>query len=122
MSRLESGIRITLKFYEAFNHHDVAGMMQLMSDDCIFEHSEHAPDGVVYSGKKAVARFWQDFFLESPHAHIEIEEIFGFGFRCVARWRYDWEDAEGTEGYIRGVDIFRIKKGSICGMFSYIKG
>lgn len=122
MSRLESGIRISLEFYEAFNRHDVAGMMQLMSDDCIFEYSEPAPDGVVYLGKEAGARFWQDFFLESPHAHIEIEEIFGLGFRCVARWRYDWVDAAGTGIHVRGVDIFRIKQGSICEMFSYIKG
>ena len=76
MSKLESGIRVVLEFNEAFNRHDVAGMMQLMSDDCIFENSDPAPDGAVYSGKEVVTQFWQDFFRESPHAHIEIEEIF----------------------------------------------
>jgi len=54
MSRIESAMRVTLAFYEAFNRHDVAGMMQLMSEDCIFENSEPAPDGVVYSGNDSI--------------------------------------------------------------------
>ncbi len=122
MSRLESAIRVVLEFNEAFNRHDVAGMMQLMSDDCVFENTDPAPDGAVYSGKEVVTQFWQDFFRESPHAHIEIEEIFGFGIRCVMRWRYDWVDAVGKKGHVRGVDIFQVKNGSICEKLSYVKG
>ena len=76
LSRSESAIRVVLEFNEAFNRHDVAGMMQLMSDDCICENSDPAPDGAVYSGKVVVTQFWQDYFRESPNAHIEIEEIF----------------------------------------------
>jgi predicted SnoaL-like aldol condensation-catalyzing enzyme len=122
MSKLESALRVVLEFYEAFNHHDVAGMMQLMSDDCILENSEPAPDGAVFSGKEAVSRFWQGFFREPPHAHIEIEEIFGLGERCIMRWRYGWEDRGGEKGHIRGVDIFRVKNDSICEKLSYVKG
>jgi hypothetical protein len=33
MSRLESAMRLVLAFNEAFNRHDVAGMLQLMSDE-----------------------------------------------------------------------------------------
>lgn len=74
------------------------------------------------SRKEAVTRFWEDFFRQSPHAHIEIEEIFGLGFRCVMRWRYTWVDAEGKPGHVRGVDIYRIKEGRICEKLSYVKG
>ena len=122
MSRLESVIRIVLAFNEAFNRHDVSGMMELTSDDCIFENAFPAPDGDVYSGKEAVTRFWQDFFRESPQAHMEIEEIFGAGIRCIMRWRYTWVDMEGNQGHVRGVDIFRVKNGFICEMRSYVKG
>jgi predicted SnoaL-like aldol condensation-catalyzing enzyme len=122
LSRLESAIRVVLEFNEAFNRHDVAGMMQLSSDDCVFENTDPAPDGAVYSGKKVVTQFWQDFFRESPHAHIEIEEIFGLGIRCIMRWRYDWVDVAGKKGHVRGVDIFRVKNGSICEKLSYVKG
>jgi ketosteroid isomerase-like protein len=122
MSRLESAIRIILEFNEAFNRHDVTGMMQHMSDDCVFENTAPAPDGTMYSGKEAVTQFLQDFFRESPHAQIEIEEIFGLGLRCIMRWRYNWVDAEGKKGHVRGVDIFQVRDGFIYKKLSYIKG
>ncbi|MEW6239186.1 MAG: nuclear transport factor 2 family protein [Chloroflexota bacterium] len=122
MTRLETAIRIVLEFNEAFNRHDVAGMMRLMSDDCVFENTNPAPDGTVYSGKDAVTQFWQDFFRESPQAHIEIEEIFSLGLRCVMRWKYTWVDAAGKKGRVRGVDIFKIKDGLISEKLSYVKG
>jgi predicted SnoaL-like aldol condensation-catalyzing enzyme len=122
MSKIESSMRIVLDFNEAFNHHDVAGMMKLMSEDCIFENTSPAPDGTIYSGKEAVTRFWQDFFRESPRAHIEIEEIFGMGLRCIMRWKYEWVDEAGQKGHVRGVDIFQVKEGVITEKLSYVKG
>lgn len=122
LSRLELAIRVVLEFNEAFNRHDVAGMMRLLSDDCVFENTSPAPDGTVYSGKEAVTQFWLDFFHESPQAHIEIEEIFGLGIRCTMRWRYDWVDGAGKKGHVRGVDIFQLKNGFICQKLSYVKG
>lgn len=122
MSKLESAMRVVMEFNNAFNRHDVAGMMQLMSDDCIFENTYPAPDGMVYSGKEAVTRFWQDFFRDSPQAHIEIEDIFGFGERCVMRWKYSWVDASGGSGHVRGVDIFRVVNRAIREKLSYVKG
>lgn len=122
MSRLESAARIVLEFNEAFNRHDVAGMMHLMSDNCIFQNTSPAPDGTAYAGKEAVTQFWEDFFRESPQARIEIEEIFGFGNRCVMRWIYKWVDAAGQNGHVRGVDIFQIRDGLIYEKLSYVKG
>ena len=98
MSRLESAIRVVLEFNAAFNRHDVAGMMQLISDDCVFENTTPTPDGAVYSGREAVTQYWQNFLRESPEAHIKIEEIFGLGMRCVMRWRHDWVDVAGQKG------------------------
>ena len=122
MDRFEAGVRQVIAFNEAFNRHDVADMMALMSSDCVFENTAPAPDGMVYQGKEAVNRFWQDFFSESPQAHIKIEEAFGFGNRVVVRWRYDWVDTGGQPGHVRGVDLFRIQKGLICEKLSYVKG
>ncbi|MBK8987753.1 MAG: nuclear transport factor 2 family protein [Chloroflexi bacterium] len=122
MARIESAIRVVLAFNEALNRHDVAAMMLLLSDDCIFENTQPTPDGAVYSGKEAISQFWQEFFRASPQAHMEIEEIFGFGVRCVTRWRYDWVDAAGEKGHVRGADLFQVKHGFICEKLSYVKG
>ena len=122
MSKVESALRIVLDFNDAFNRHDVAAMMQFMSDDCIFENTHPAPDGTVYAGKEAVTRFWQDFFRESPSAHIKIKEIFGLGDHCIMRWKYSWVDEAGVKGHVRGVDIFQIREGLIREKLSYVKG
>jgi predicted SnoaL-like aldol condensation-catalyzing enzyme len=122
MSKVEAATRTVLQFNDAFNQHDVAGMMPLMSDDCVFENTHPAPDGTVYSGKEAVTQFWQEFFNESSQAHIDIEEIFGLGERCVMRWKYSWVDEAGNKGHVRGVDIFKVRDNLICEKFSYVKG
>ena len=122
MSKIESGIRTVLAFNQAFNRHDVSGLMQLMSEDCLFEDTHPAPDGAVYRGKSAVTEYWQDFFEQSPKAHIEIEDIYGFGERCIMRWKYEWVEASGEKGHVRGVDLFRVKDGSIHEKLSYVKG
>ena len=117
MSKVEAGIRIVLEFNDAFNRHDVDGMMRLMSEDCVFENTAPAPDGTVYSGKESVTQFWREFFHESQQAHIDIEDIFGMGYRCVMRWKYTWVD-----GHVRGVDIFKVEEGLIREKLSYVKG
>lgn len=122
LSQLEEPIRIVLAFNDALNRHDVAGMMQLMTEDCVFENTNPPPEGSMYSGKAAVTQFWQDFFQQSPHAHIEIEEIFGVGARCVMRWRYEWVDRSGRQGHVRGVDLYQVRDNLICEKLSYVKG
>jgi ketosteroid isomerase-like protein len=122
LSKIESAMRLVLEFNEAFNRHDVGGMMKLMSGDCIFENTHPAPDGTRFSGKETVTKFWEEFFRESPHARIEIEEIFGMGSRCIMRWRYEWTDAVGQKGHVRGVDVFKVEDGLIVEKLSYVKG
>lgn len=119
---MNSIIRTVLDFNDAFNQHDVAGMMHFMSDDCIFENTYPAPNGTTYAGKESVTRFWESFFRESPQSHIEIEEIFGWDERCIMRWKYNWVESGGATGHVRGVDIFRVTNGFICEKLSYVKG
>lgn len=122
MAKVESALRVVLAFNEAFNRHDVAEMMQLVSDDCTFEGSGPAPDGTVCSGKEAVTSYWQAFFRASPNVKVEIEDILGIADRCIMRWNRNWLDEDGDERHIRGTDIFRLRDGVIYEQFSYIKG
>lgn len=121
MSRLEAGVRVVLEFIEAANRHDIAGIVQIMSDDCTFESAGPAPDGTAYSGREAISQFWQEFFRRSPDARIEIEEIFGFGMQCVLRWRCDEMEGSGQTSHLRGLDLFQVQNGLICEQLSYVK-
>lgn len=122
MSKIETAPRLVLEFNAALNRRDVAGMLRLLAGDCVLESPDPAPDGTVYAGKDAVAGYWRDRFAASPQAHVKIEEIAGFGIRCIARWRYDWVDTDGNSRYIRGVDIFYVKDKVISKIQSYVKG
>lgn len=122
LEKIETAMRVVLAFNEALNRHDVPAMMQLMSEDCLFENTTPAPDGTVYKGKETVRRFWEEFFKHSPQARIEVEEIFGMGERCVMRWKYFWVDEQGNSGHVRGVDVYRVRDGKICEKLSYVKG
>jgi predicted SnoaL-like aldol condensation-catalyzing enzyme len=120
--RAESGDQASLllleRFNRALNAHDVAAMMELMGEGCVFENTHPPPDGERLEGQAAVAAFWQAFFAAAPAANIRIEELFVAGERAVQRWRYSWNEQE----YICGVDIFRLEGGKIAEKLSYVKG
>jgi ketosteroid isomerase-like protein len=109
------------RFNEAFNRHDVDGIMAHMTDDCVFENTRPAPDGSRVEGQAAVRSFWTNFFQRSPQARFETEEVFEAGDRCVVRWRYEWV-REGVAGHVRGVDVFRVRDGKVAEKLSYVKG
>ncbi len=122
MSKLEASIRTVLAFNEACNRHDVAALVQLLGEDCVYEHHHPAPDGTLLEGKEPVAQYWKQLFQASPQVHIAIEEIFSLGERCIMRWSRRWEDSEGQKAYLRGVDIFRVRQGTIREQLSFVKG
>jgi ketosteroid isomerase-like protein len=109
------------RFNEAFNRHDVEGIMQCMTADCVFENTRPAPDGTRLVGQAAVRRFWEEFFARSPQARFDTEDLFAAGDRCVVRWTYHWVRQEKT-GHVRGVDVFRVRNGRVAEKFSYVKG
>jgi hypothetical protein len=38
------------------------------------------------------------------------------------RWRYAWRETSGASGHIRGVDVYRLRRGRIAEKLSYVKG
>lgn len=124
-NKMDSQSQITLetinKFNAAFNLHDVDAIMDLMTEDCIFENTRPVPDGERFEGQDKVRTFWVQMFERSPQARFETEEIFAAGDRCVVRWIYHWMK-EGKPGHIRGVDVFKVRDGKVSEKFSYVKG
>ena len=104
------------RFGAAFDRHDVDAMMAAMTEDCVFE-STAPPDGARYEGAAAVRGAWREFFATSPGAAFETEEQFASSDRVVIRWRYSFPG-----GYVRGVDLFRVRGGLVAEKLSYVKG
>jgi hypothetical protein len=104
------------RFAAAFDSRDVDAVMATMTDDCIFESTD-PPAGRRHQGKAAVRAAWTEFFRASGGARFEAEEQFAVDDRMVVRWRYTWGD-----GYVRGVDVFRVRDGLVAEKLSYVKG
>ena len=121
-SETRSTLEAVRRFNEAFNRHDVDGVMAAMSEDCVFENTCPPPDGERHVGLVSVRKIWESFFSSSPDASFTTEDIFAAKDRCVVRWRYDWTSKDGTPGHIRGVDIFRIRDGKVAEKLAYVKG
>ena len=121
MNKVESAMRIALAFRDAFNKQDLENMMQLFSDDCIIETYHPAPDGKTIIGKEALSQYWQDVFNTNPDMHLDIEEIFGFGDRCIMRWKLCRKGGEEQDVYLRGVDVFKTKNDLISEKYAYGK-
>ncbi|HJQ41597.1 MAG TPA: nuclear transport factor 2 family protein [Jatrophihabitantaceae bacterium] len=117
MTRTETATLTALeRFNEAFARRDVDAVMAAMTADCVFE-STTPPDGDRYAGAAAVREAWTDFFAASGDAVFETEEQIACGDRVVTRWRYTWAD-----GFVRGVDVLRVRDGLIAEKLSYVKG
>ena len=117
-----STLEAVRRFNEAFDRHDVDGVMAAMTDDCVFENTCPAPDGERYEGREAVRAFWERFFSSSADSRFTAEETFAAGDRCIVRWRYDWTGDDGVPGHVRGVDIFRVRDGKVAEKLAYVKG
>ncbi len=113
---------VVSRFNDAFNRHDVDAIMALMTDDCVFENTSPAPNGQRYEGQDGVRAFWEGMFASTPDAHFDAEEMFAAGDRCTVRWRYTYTAPDGTQGHIRGVDVFRIRHGKVAEKLAYVKG
>jgi cation diffusion facilitator family transporter len=109
------------RFNDAFNRHDVDGVMAAMTDDCVFENTS-PPEGKRFEGAPAVRGAWEEFFAASPSAHFDAEDVIVNGDRCVVQWRYSWDNDDGTKGHIRGVDVIRVRDGKVAEKFAYVKG
>ena len=118
-SRTRATLDVIDRFNDAFNRHDVDGVMALMTDTCVFESTFPAPDGERYEGQTAVRAFWERFFASAPRALFEAEEIFGAGDRAVVRWIFRWDD---QGGHVRGVDVMKVRDGKVAEKFAYVKG
>lgn len=110
------------RFSAAFGSGDVDAIMSLMTDDCVFEATGPAPDGVRREGAEAVRAVWDDLFGNTPGAAFTEEESFVCGDRGLLRWRFDWAGDDGSSGHVRGADVLRFRDGKVCEKLSYVKG
>jgi ketosteroid isomerase-like protein len=111
-----SPLEIVSAFGEAWANHDLESALEFITDDCVFDNTDPAPDGTKYVGRDAIRKAWAPIF-EDPTSRFDAEETFTMGDRVIQRWRYSW-----SNGHVRGVDVYRIRDGLVAEKLSYVKG
>ena len=103
-------------FGAAWADHDLDAALALITDDCVFDATGPAPDGVRHVGRDEIRAAWKPIF-DDVGSRFEAEATFACGDRVVQLWRYSWAD-----GHVRGVDVFRVDGDRIAEKLSYVKG
>ena len=124
MSLSRQGIQNALKHWnQAWNQHDLDGVMALFHDDVLFENWT----GAKVKGKGALRKAWQPWFTNHGGFQFTEEETFidEIAQKVLYRWALDWpsfeKPHEGRRENRRGVDVLHFKDGKIIKKLSYSK-
>ena len=108
---------------QAFNDHDLEGVLDFMHDEIIFEHWNAG----VITGKDNLRKVWTHWFGNDGNFKFTLEKLFiderlqGITFS----WQLDWPSAEkkyaGQAESRKGMDIMQLKDGKIFLKNTYSK-
>jgi taurine dehydrogenase small subunit len=100
--------------FDAFNRHDVDGVMTHFADDCVFYTVGGAE---VYGGKvegaKAIAAAFSGVWAGMTDAHWDHHSHFVQGDRAVSEWTFSGTGADGMRVEAQGADLFTLRDGMI---------
>ena len=109
-------------FADAFNAHDIDGIMTRMSDDCVFEASSGPDvDGQKFIGQEQVRSAFLDVFATFPDAHWDNPRHFFSQTRGFTEWVFSGTKKDGTKVEVTSCDLFTFKNGKITVKNSYRK-
>jgi ketosteroid isomerase-like protein len=109
-------------FADAFNAHDLEGIMSHMTDDCVFQASGGPDvDGAQFRGQRDVRKAFEDVFLTFPDARWNHPRHFVSGDRGFSEWTFTGTRADGTRVEVAGCDLFTFRDGKISAKNSFRK-
>lgn len=101
-------------FGDAWNRHDIDGLMSFMSDDCVFQ-SAAGPDacGTRFVGTAAVRKAFEAAWETIKDAQWENGQYFAQGDSGVSQWTFTGTAPDGSRIETDGVDLFTFRDGKI---------
>jgi len=107
---------VVAEFGATWDRQDLDAALAMLTDDCVFEATGPAPDGVRHVGRDEIGAAWKAIF-DDPSSHFDVEATYVSGDRVIQLWRYRWDG-----GHIRGIDVFRVDGDRIAEKLAYVKG
>jgi steroid delta-isomerase-like uncharacterized protein len=114
---------ILVNHIEAWNRHDLEGLMALFAEDCVFE-SSGGPDvcGSRFEGHSAVKQAFADVFASMPDAHWGDgrHHVISPGY-AVSEWTLTGTLSDGRRLEVNGCDFLTVHDEKITKKNSYRK-
>lgn len=111
------------KWNQAWDNHDLEGVMELFHEDIEFDNWT----GGKARGKKALREAWRPWFANHGGFRFQEEDTFidEPGQKALYQWELSWPSMEkGHEGKLekrRGVDVIHFQDGKIIRKMTYCK-
>ncbi|MFJ7078966.1 nuclear transport factor 2 family protein [Streptomyces sp. NPDC098781] len=109
------------QFAAAWAERDVAGLLDLMTDDAVYAASVGPEPGRTFRGHHELAGGFRAMFEHDADAVIEQDEPVVKGDWAVSTWTYRFVVADGPQRCERGIDLWRFRQGKICLKDAYRK-
>lgn len=122
LSKAES-LALLHKWLEKWNAHDLAGVMELLHQDVVFENFT----GEIVQGKEALQRAWLPWFLNHGNFVFTAEDAFfdADSQQMLFQWRLQWPSPakhyRGQPETRQGVDVLHFKEAKIVRKLTYSK-
>lgn len=103
------------KHCDAWNRHDLDGLVLLFTEDCVFEAAAGPhPFGERHSKRDAVRRAFAAIFEAYPDARWEDARHFACGDHGFSEWTFCGTRFDGVAVAVRGVDLLEFENGRIA--------
>ena len=110
------------QFLDAFNRHDLDGIMGFFADDCVFYMPRgKGPRGDQFSGKAAVRAGLAKRFEGIPDVHYGDDRHWVGADFGVSEWTLTGTTVAGERLAVRGVDLLEFVDGKITRKDSFWK-
>lgn len=107
--------RLLEDFAQAFNRHDLDGVVERMTEDCVFLASAGSDVcGERFAGQTAVRAAFADVIVRLPDVQWNDPVHSIMGDRAIAEWRFTCTQPDARKQNVAGLDVFRLRDGKIA--------
>lgn len=113
-SGIIQGAESLAALFDAFNRHDIGGVMSVFAEDCVFYAVAGAEAyGSKIEGAKAISNAFSSVWAAMSDAHWDHHSHFVCGDRAVSEWTFSGTNADGSRVEAEGADLFTLRDGKI---------
>ncbi len=100
--------------FDAFNRHDIDGVMKHFADDCVF-YAVGGPEvyGTKIEGAEAIAAAFVGVWTTMTDAHWDHHSHFVSGDRAISEWTFSGTNPDGSRVEAEGADLFTVRDGKL---------